>query len=284
MSAADALRDRLRGLESSRPPTTLLPRSGLPEPWGEYRVEEGDGVDLSVGPLRMRVEKRAGEVRATWSRDGARPSTTDASAAAPKWTRWAASRWDGRILLTPSFPDRPVVVELESAFRLLREAEARIYVRVPLWAHLHIAGDEPTSLIRIPTLDTSDTWWGSLDEGELCYWIPTSARRSYEAGLFQPHLAMCPVQLQNHSDDSLPVERIALRVAYLSLFAEGAKLWADETRVAYSGEPEGSRLDIGGEAPPEAKDAKLLELPRMRMARGFRALTFAGLRALPEWL
>ena len=52
--------------------------------------------------------------------------------------------------------------------------------------------------------------------------------------------------------DDLHVDRIALRVAHLSLYRDGDRLWADTTRVRYLGEDAGSRIDMSGKAPEEA--------------------------------
>jgi hypothetical protein len=246
-----------------------------PPPWGIHEVGGADELQLRLGPLSIHLRSVDGEIHALHGHD---------EGTEPAWTRWAAARWDGRVQLTPVFPDRPLVVEPEMGFWLLRGAEARIYVRVPLWVHLEALGENRTSLLRIPTVPASDTWWGSLAEGELCYWLPTTARRGVEDSLFQPHLAMCPVQLVNGSADSLPVEKIALRVAYLSLFAHGHRIWADETRVRYQGDAEGSHLGVAGTAPAEAPGATRLAEPRLRMTRGFRALTFARIRSLQGWI
>lgn len=248
-------------------------------PWGVHDLRGAQALDLHFGPLSLRVEERDGEVwlgRHLVDPGGHGPSE--------RWTRWATADWDGRVSFTPVFPDRPVVVEPDGAFWLVRGASARIYVRVPLWVHVEALGQDRTSLIRIPTVVGSDTWWGSLEEGELCYWFATSARRSVEDSLFQHHLAMCPVKLENASADSLPVERIALRVAYLSLYSQGGRLWADETSVRYQGEAEGAHLETAGTAPPEAPGALLLAPARLRMTRGLRALTFARLRSVKDWV
>jgi hypothetical protein len=250
---------------------------GSRSPWGAHDLRGADGLDLEIGPLKLRLEERAGEV---WL------ARSDSQGAAPaKGTRWATTDdWDGRVALTPAFPDRPVVVEPEGAFWLVRGARARIYVRVPLWVHLEALGQERTSLVSVPTVTGSDTWWGTYEEGELCYWFATSARRSVEDSLFQEHLAMCPVQLENRSADSLPIERIALRVGYLSLYSQNGRIWADETTVRYQGEAEGTQLDVTGQPPPEAPGADLLVPARLKTTRGLRALTFSRLRAVQGWI
>jgi len=247
-------------------------------PWGVKRVPEGGQVTVEVGPLSLRLAQEAGEIRVAALPEEVEPDDE------PDWIRWAPVTWDGELALTPTFPDRTLVVQPEDAFWLLAGAEARIYVRVPLWVRIETLGSHRTHLVSLPTVESSDTWWGTLEEGELCYWIQTTARRRMVSG-WAFHLAACPLQLVNRSDDDLNVDKIALRVEYLSLYADGDRaIWADETRVLYLGESEGSRLDVAGSPPAEAPEAKLLAPPRTRMARGLRARTFARLRSIQGWI
>jgi hypothetical protein len=96
---------------------------------------------------------------------------------------------------------------------------------------------------------------------------------------------VCPLQLENASRDELHVDRIALRVAHLSVFRQGQRLWADETRVRYLGEDAGSRIDMSGKPPAEAPDAERLTPPDDPLSRGFTGRTFARLRSsIGGWL
>lgn len=256
-------------------------RNQGPGHWGEHDLSTGQTLERQIGPLHLRLEERAGEIRlAHWR--GETPPDEEL-----EWTRWATGPWGGRIALVPAFPDRPLVVEPESSFWLLHGADARIYVRVALQVEVKAVGperDEATLLTRIPTLVNSDTWWGSPEEGELCYWLQTHARRAVGDDLFEDHLAICPLQLHNRSEDELHVEKIALRVDYLSLFADGDHIWSDETWVRYHGEDEGSRLEMSGKPPDEVGEARRLAHARLAMGRGFRARTFARLRSIQGWL
>jgi hypothetical protein len=247
-------------------------------PWGVHRVPEGGEVSVEVGPLLLRLAQEDGEIRVAAFPDDMKRDDE------PDWIRWAPANWRGELALTPAFPDRTLVIQPEDAFWLLAGAEARIYVKVPLWVRIEALGDKRTPLISLPTLEASDTWWGTLEEGELCYWIRTAARRRIVSG-WASHIAVCPLQLVNRSDDDLNVDKIALRVEYLSLYADGGRtIWADETRVLYLGESEGSRLEVAGSPPAEAPRAELLVPPRIRMAKGLRARTFARLRSIQGWI
>jgi hypothetical protein len=253
-----------------------------PAPWGTYDLGTEAEIRLRLGALDLTLGRRDGELHV--GREVVSTTDPGRSTGSRSWTRWAPAQWDGRVSITPIFPDRLVVVRPASELWLLRGAEARIFVPVPLWVHLEALGPHPASLARIPTVVQSDTWWGTFENGELCYWLETPAGRSPDDSLFEPHLAVCPLHLLNPFADSLPVEKIALRVSHLSLYAEGPRLWSDEMRVSYQGETEGAELEVGGEPPREGRGGRLVLGPRMKMTRGFRTLTFAKLRSLQGWL
>lgn len=220
---------------------------------------------------------------ATWG-SGSPPTGPGKEA---EWTRWATPAGERDVLLRPTLPDRPLVLEPEWPFRLLPGAEARVFVRVPLWVRIEVrlgsgerGGSRSVKLTELPTVVMSDTWWGELHQGELAYWLPTTARRAMAPRLFAPHLGVCPLVMQNRADEDLQVEKVALRVDHLSLFASEGRIWSDESRVVYQGAEAGSRIDMTGKAPSEAGDADLVVGPRMPVQRGFTARTFDRLRAL----
>jgi len=141
-------------------------------------------------------------------------------------------------------------------------------------------GAETVTLTELPSVVLSDTWWGEFTDGELCYWLPTSARRRVSQETFAQHRAVCPLDLSNRSEKELEVEKIALRVAHLSLFGAERGFWSDVTRVRYRGEAEGSEIEVSGRAPEEAGAATRVAEPRSRLAKSFRTRTFSRLRTL----
>jgi hypothetical protein len=247
--------------------------------WGSHSLPEGGACRVEVGPLSIHVRRADGEVRARVRRDGAEPDGHSATDDPPAETRWAIDGVEG-IEVEPKMPDRPLIVEPDDSFWLMAGAEARIYVRVPLWVQVEAVGQRRNLLLEEPTLIASDTWWGTPEEGDLCYWLPTRARRVWSPDLVAPHLVSCPIRLVNRSQEALHVQKIALRVAYLSIYRDGEALWADETRVLYTGDAEGSQLETAGRPPSEAPEAARVTEPAERMARGFRARTFRRLRTL----
>jgi len=252
--------------------------ANLAPPWGRHTLPEIGEKSLRIGPRRLRMIFRDSEIRIAVE-DDFRTALPDAA-----WTRWATPGGEREIMLQPVFPDRAVVLEPEQPFHLLPRASARIYVRVPLWIRIQLPlAASPTATLLLeetPTVSLSDTWWGGMAEGELAYWLTTTARREMRPELFQPHLAVCPLLVTNGANADLRVEKLSLRVAHLSLFAREGELWSDECRVSWQGEGEESRVAVGGQPPAEAPDAVAVTAPRAPVQRGLRARTFGRLATL----
>ena len=266
------------GLRDTFPAMSLASLAGLPPPWGRHTLPEIGEKSFRIGPRHLRMIFRDGEIRiAVQDEPGpARPDTV--------WSRWATPGGEREVMLQPVFPDRAVVLEPEQPFHLLPRASARIYVRVPLSIRfqLPVAGPPEANLLldEIPTVSLSDTWWGGMAEGELAYWLTTTARREMRPELFQPHLAVCPLFVTNGAASDLRIEKLSLRVAHLSLFARGGELWSDECRVSWQGDGEESRVDVSGQPPAEAPNAERVAAPRTPVQRGLRARTFGRLASL----
>ena len=265
-------------MNEERPETTLR------LPWGDHELSPDEPVSIRIGPLVLFVHSRGDEV---WiaSRPGDwTHGSVESAASTPEdheWVRWPVPGGAGRISLSPVLPPRSVVVEPELTFRLLPSTEARIFVRVPLWVRVTIATAPEKFLVELPILTLSDTWWGDFTEGELCYWLPTTARRRVDEGTFSPHLVVCPLQLVNESDEELEVREVALRVAHLTVFGTDGRFWADETSVRYRGESEESSIEMSGRSPAEAPSAVEVAAPRSPIPRGLTARAFARLKSLP---
>ena len=249
--------------------------------WGSHPLEPGGRFRLDVGPRRIWVEGYPGEVRIAVGDavDGEDAPEEPPLPAAELWSRWALPAKATTIRMAPALPDRTLVVTPEQAFHLLPDTSARVFARVPVWVQLRIeqegmADRQGAMALEIPSVTLSDTWWGSFLEGELAYWLPTSARREVDPTRHRPHMAVCSLNLLNRSAASLAVDRLAIRAAHLSLFLDEDVLWADEARVVYQGSAEGSQIEMSGAPPAEAGAARAVASPRVPAQRGLRARTF----------
>jgi hypothetical protein len=201
-----------------------------------------------------------------------------------EWGRWALPDAFSRIRIRPALPSRPVVIQTGTPLTLLPRAQARIFVRVPLWVQVELQDEGGWIVLEeVATVQLSDTWWGDLTTGELCFFQPTQARRVFSPELLAEHLAVCPLLLVNRSTQSLPVEKFAFQVPNLSLFSCSGGFWADESIVHFQDDAEGVRVEITGRPPVEARDPIRVSEPRSPVSRGFSARTFQRLRMFPGW-
>lgn len=261
-------------------------RKGPDDLWGERPVPaHGETVRLDVGPLSVWVRGVENELRVTFARRGAGEAPGAEPPPEAEWDRWALNDRQKTLRLLPALPDRPLVVKPEHAFTLMHRAQARIYMRIPAWVRLEVAerpGGPGTLLVEIPTVPLSDTWWGDFMEGELAFWLVTQGRREITPELFEPHLIISAVQMENTANTDLQAEKLALRVEHLSIYEKDGWLWAEEVRVLYRGEDEGSDIHMDDKPPKEAEGAREIS-PARHQARSFRARTFARLKALTPW-
>jgi hypothetical protein len=256
--------------------------------WGDRPMPAGRKVQrLDVGPLTLWFKGLANEVWIAFRRGDGQPAGDDETPPGDlDWSRWALGATPHHLRLLPVLPDRLIVVKPEHPFTLLRKAEARVYTRLPAWVRVEAVEQgrsEGSVLMEIPTEILSDTWWGDFLTGEMGYWLTTKARRELRPELFEPHMIMSALQLVNRSDDALPVEKLAWRVEHLSTYDKDGQLWAEETKVYYLGEAEGSDIHMEDKPPAEAAGAREISPARAPQVRGLRARTFLRLRAFSGW-
>jgi hypothetical protein len=268
----------------------------LTPPWGPLTLEKDLPATRTLGRVTLWFLLAQGEIRLARTEGSVGQDPEEGEAIPPtdsaSWSRWALpselieSAEALELRLLPEVPDRGLIVKPEAPFSLLPRAAARIFVRIPLLARVEVAraGSEEVGihLETLPLVTLSDTWWGSLAFGEMCYWLPTSARRVVGPEHLEPHLAICPLLLENRAAEELKVDELCFRVEHLSLFADREGFWSDESRVRYEGSSEETRIDMTGQPPEEALEPRRISQPR-DSERGFRALTFMGLRGIPGW-
>jgi hypothetical protein len=252
--------------------------------WGERPTPvDGDVLRVEVGPLTVWLKSVDNEIWLASARAaGKGRSPADGPPDDLEWSRWALRDEPHHLRILPALPNRALVVKPDHPFTLTRRARARIYVRVPTWVRVEVqerARGRPILLAEIPTAPLSDTWWGDFRDGELAYWLSTKARRAFTPDLFTDDQIMTVLQLDNISDDDLVVEKLLVRVEHLSVYQQETRLWAEEVRVEYRGETEGSDILMDDKPPKEAEGAREIT-PARTQSRSFRARTFARLRAL----
>jgi hypothetical protein len=258
---------------------SIYPKGSI---WGDHEVSQEQLLKLKIGPLIIWAFREKQELRIAWEQISDDANSIGTELPEPdSWQRWAFKQKNPRIEIKPVFPDRPVLVKPENPFRVAEDASVRVYVRIPVWVRINLLGKPKTKLIDIPVVTLSNTWFGGFQEGDLCYWLSSGARLTIEPDPNRPYMVICPLQLIDRSPIDLNVEKICLRVQNLSLFIDKEQLWADETKITYRGKSEISEVQVSGNAPKEAKTARLINEPQITQKKSFSAKTFSTIKELP---
>ncbi len=250
--------------------------------WKSYKVQNDELNSWKIGDLKLWCNCTTNEIQIAYKHFASdEPENQSEAPEDITWSRWAIKNKHPQVQLSPIFPDRSVVVKPESSFRIKINAQARIYVRIPIWLKIDLIDNKPVHLIDLPTVIISNTWFGTFFEGELCYWISSGVRQQVEPDSTRSYSAVCPIQLINKSEEDLLVEKICLRVHNLSLFFDNMQLWSDEIKILYKGSNDISQIKATGAPPQESPSAVLLTSPRKLVKKSIAAKTFASLKDLP---
>lgn len=257
-------------------------RSFGPIEWREWDFEKTGERSWEIGPLRLWARRTAAEWHLSWARfpDPKERAKADAPSDAA-WWRWTAP--EGTLLkIAPCLPALALVAAPQNPFRILPGERARVYVSVPVGVRASVPGEKDLPLVEVPTEGLSRTWIGTPQKGELAWWTRTRARRDPAADPALPHIATAPLVLSNRSAESLLIEKIFLRLPFLSVFEAGEELWTDASHIIHKGPGEYETVQEEGEPPDERTDGRLLAAPRARPKTGLAALSFSPLKALSE--
>lgn len=248
--------------------------------WGELNLPQGEITQLQYDTCNIWLKQNNQEIWVAhdYIQDSEDKTSSAISSDSELWSRWALNNEEPTFAMQPRMPNMPVVVRPESDFYLLPGAEARIYVLVPVWVRLKLLGKQETKITKIPSVILSKTWFGSHLEGELCYWVSSSAVREQSNLEYQSHLCICPVQIKNVSSDKLLVSKFCLRVEFLTLYLKETHLWSNETTVYYKGPDIISEIAIKNNAPREAADATEITPSLESTERSLTVRTFGTLR------
>lgn len=253
--------------------------------WIDVEVKGPAAVSHTIGPVTIWLKKVSNEIwiASEYAEDLPRKKISPEKVNVLNWSRWALPKEETRFSLRPSFPNRPVVVKPEYPFKIVTNAKVRVYTRIPVFIKVVLADKPDFVVTEIPTVNLSNTWFGLHTEGELCYWVHTSARRVIEPDIMQTWMAVCPIEITNKQDEPLDFDKLCLRVEHLSIYKANEYLWADETLIIHQGREKYSDIEMKGILPAEAKGGTLITKPRVPIKKNFAVRSFKLLKDMRVW-
>ena len=192
--------------------------------WSVRRIGEDRVTLVRLGPLRLwlaRADKEWGLAHERGEADDVRDIAQVPVDVVPEnldWSNLLFSEAPREFCLRASVPDRPVVVKPSHPVSIPRGESGRFFVPVPVFLQVVVlSGRKEVELGTISTQCLSDTWFGTVTEGDLCYSVPMPASMDFESMQPHAHHIVFPVEVENHSEEKLVVEKLCLRTAYTTL-------------------------------------------------------------------
>lgn len=232
--------------------------------WLSIPLNENEAAVWSMENVTVYAQRVSGDwMLARDESDEARPEQqTRKISSVPlglDWKRWALNKKAKEIRFWPSFPDKPVVVKTRIPVIIPPKTSIELYINIPIWLDISVSqGEDYYPLDKVVPSRLSNTWYGTLFEGQLCYAIKSRARRALEDLDNEPMRAACLFKIHNHSEDSLPVDKIRILTEHLSLYQTLERLGTSSVTVNFQGEERGAEISYEATAPEFLKTGRLV--------------------------
>lgn len=251
--------------------------------WSVRRIGEDRVTLVRLGPLRLwlaRAEQEWGLAFERGEADGLRDIAQVPADVVPEGLDWANMLFreaPREFCLRPLVPDRPLVVKPAHPVTIPSGESGHFFVPVPVFLQaVVLAGRKEFELGTISTQSLSDTWFGSVTEGDLCYSVPMPASMEFESLRPHAHHIVFPVEVENHSEEKLVVEKLCLRTAYAALYCGVEHLWGSTVKIRHEGGFKGTSIRYSTEMPTFEKGLNEVSKPSKREERGLYRLTFSS--------
>lgn len=184
------------------------------------------------------------------------PESKDYREDALDWQRWIKPSNNQSIDIHPEMPDRSLIISPKDILNIPSGGKADFFITIPLWLNLSITTKKKSvSMMRLATEILSDSWFGDPVEGEYCYSLKTKARREIDPAHVPENRVICPITIENKSEESMLCSRFCIRTEYLNLFKINDSFWTNHVSIKFRSNTQGSRINYEQNPP---KDATLI--------------------------
>jgi hypothetical protein len=240
----------------------------MKELWVEYTLKEGIIYYWQIGLRKLWIKHQrdewlvatelldgTGDLPLIWAEDHEIPERPEDIV----WQRILCNTKEPKIRFKPMAPNKPVMVDSETTVTVMPKNSGLFYVLFRCWIALQVGDDFESTLMELPTIGHSESWFGVSDSGYSCYSLKTSARRTMVDEEIPSYKIICPVLIRNQSATPLDFSKISVQTAYLKIFSDDNQLWTNEVRISYQGPDKGSVLKYSDKVPKGQKgDFKML--------------------------
>ncbi|MDP0500970.1 MAG: DUF432 domain-containing protein [Verrucomicrobiota bacterium JB022] len=194
-----------------------------------------------------------------------------------EWHHHAFEHAPEQFELWPAVPPRPVVVRADRPVTIPAHESAQFFACIPVWVELWVGGPERDEQLKLATVTTralSNTWFGNHANGELCYSLRFAASRQLDELNRHPHHIICPIVLENHSEEALEFHKLCLRTKHLAVYSGHEHFWSNVVRIRYAGKSREARVTYESGVPSHEPNLRLVSKAYEPAERVFVGLTF----------
>lgn len=256
--------------------------------WGRHALTPDRTDFWQVGPLKLWVHSSPHRLQFRWTTGSERPGTNagdfldghirsvpgsqdpsgsliEAPANADSITCAYSGTGRGDLVLSPSLPDRAVVVRTRGTVGVLPGEDVTFYMIVPLSLRIELQGEPSKLLHEVPTYRLSDTWFGPMSNmGSLCFASASELYVDLRQVPLRPHCAITAITVRNLGTDTLKMERLSIPFARLSLFySQRTGFWTDRLIYERRDDDEMAALKLDRQPPQEASPTQFVTGPRL---------------------
>lgn len=244
--------------------------------WSPLHLSDNEIMQRQVDRCSIWLKKHDDEIWFThqYSEEEGHKFMPDDPPPDADWSRWVLRKPADHLLFEPVMPDRPLVIMPEFPMHISKDAQLQVFTRIPLWVRVQTDDPNPEVILELPIVPVSKTWFGTMVDGELCYYSTTKARRTLNKDVARPWLVNCPIIIENESESSLDFQRFCYRVEHLTIYETNAEFWADETKISYQGEDQVSNISMRGKVHANLNQPKLRTRPRESLSGNLAKRTF----------
>ncbi|MBN2655661.1 MAG: hypothetical protein JXR86_01270 [Spirochaetales bacterium] len=229
--------------------------------WGNQDLSGGEIALYSDGDLILLIKRDHEEILIESGAEG------DGEVI----SRFIAGK-DAPIVLEPALPDLPLVIKPEMPLSVLPGLTFHCFVEVPLVFSIGtVKGKELYGLREVPVRNLSRSWFGDPWNGEVSYCLESPLHTSPENYMLNETSIYCPMHISNRSSQILSLDRMLLRVPYLSIYQGKKRLYSNGTRISFRGQDQISQVSFY-KSPPDL-DGPLKQVASPRQTDEARLLT-----------
>lgn len=253
----------------------------------QYHVDSGEGIEIQSGSLHLLIKRISSgwgfkvlETTGPFPEILLRKLTPDIQVSESELYQTGKS---GNLCIAPSLPVKPVVLK-NSGMHILPGQSMHFFVKIPL--NLQFYFDEPSvnNLIsEYPMYRLSDTWFGEPDEGESAFALGNFYQKDADLLDVRPWEAICPVNILNHSNLMLEVQRLIIRVENLALVRSDQRIMTSMVEIEYKGRDQVSSVSYHLDKSLHGASFIQMTAPRSNVAKSSLKINFHFIKNIYQW-